>query len=199
MQRGSSCYLHSGSCKQARKFAYLSAFPPWKDFAFSHKSCFVNYNPWIVLVAIYTMHSEKQETFWLQWTYSVCTIPWEELFPAFSEAQWDDEQGRKKQKSHQKETGREGRIIIFLHLRVISEPDRSPHFPPEQHVWNEAFSHQSCSLLNGTITCVSSLPTQVQKVHLMDQNFMKLQLVFTPQPYTGDTYLFISSAYSFAT
>lgn len=46
----------------------IGAFPLWKDSACSHKSCFVIYNPWIVLVAIYTMHSEKQETFWLQWT-----------------------------------------------------------------------------------------------------------------------------------
>lgn len=52
------------------------------------------YDPWIVLVAIYTVHSEKQETFWLQWTYSVLTILWEELFPAYSEAGWEHAQSR---------------------------------------------------------------------------------------------------------
>lgn len=95
LQHGLSVYLQCGSCKQVRKFAYLQQhFPSWKEFASSHKSCFAIYNPWIVLVAIYTVHSEKQETFWLQWTYSACTIPWEELFPAFSEADWEPAQGR---------------------------------------------------------------------------------------------------------
>lgn len=54
---------------------------------------FAIYNPWIVLAAIYTVHSEKQETFWLHWAYSVCTIPWEEVFPPFSQADADRKQG----------------------------------------------------------------------------------------------------------
>lgn len=40
------------------------------------------------------MHSEKQETFWLHWTYYVCTIPWEEWFPAFSEADSNHQKGQ---------------------------------------------------------------------------------------------------------
>ena len=72
----------------------IAAFPSWKDVASSHKSCFAIYDPWIVLVAIYTLHSEKQETFWLQWTESVCTILREALFPAYSEADWEHAQGR---------------------------------------------------------------------------------------------------------
>lgn len=54
---------------------------------------FAIYDPWIVLAAIYTVHSEKQETFWLHWTYSVCTIPWEEVFPPVSQADADHKQG----------------------------------------------------------------------------------------------------------
>lgn len=53
-----------------------SVFPSWKVCASSRKSCYAIFcNPWIVLVAIYTVHSGKQETFWLQWTYSARTIP----------------------------------------------------------------------------------------------------------------------------
>lgn len=44
-------------------------FPPGEQKASSQESCLAVYDPWIVLAAIYTPHSEKQETFWLQWTY----------------------------------------------------------------------------------------------------------------------------------
>lgn len=95
LQHGLSLFLQCGSCKQVRKFACLEQhFPLGKILHPLISPVFAIYNPWIVLVAIYTVHSEKQETFWLHWTYSACTIPWEELFPAFAEADSDHEQGQ---------------------------------------------------------------------------------------------------------
>lgn len=52
------------SCKQVRIFAYLhNHFPHGKTLHPFASRVFAIYNPWIVLAAIYTMHSEKQETF----------------------------------------------------------------------------------------------------------------------------------------
>lgn len=83
------------NCKQVRMFAYLHHhFPHGKILHPFASRVFAIYNPWIVLAAIYTVHSEKQETFWLHWTYSVCTIPWEEAFPPFSQADADHKQSR---------------------------------------------------------------------------------------------------------
>lgn len=91
MQR--ALILHHVSCKQVIMFAYLHHhFPHGKILHPFASGVFAIYNPWIVLAAIYTMHSEKQETFWLHWTYSVCTIPWEEVFPPFSQADADHKQ-----------------------------------------------------------------------------------------------------------
>lgn len=91
MQR--ALILHHVSCKQVRMFAYLHHhFPHGKILHPFASRVFAIYNPWIVLAAIYTVHSEKQETFWLHWTYSVCTIPWEEVFPPFSQADADHKQ-----------------------------------------------------------------------------------------------------------
>lgn len=85
--------LHHVNCKQVRMFAYLHHhFPLGKILHPLASRVFAIYNPWIVLAAIYTVHSEKQETFWLHWTYSVCTIPWEEVFPPFSQADADHKQ-----------------------------------------------------------------------------------------------------------
>lgn len=85
------CYV---GCKQVRNVAYLWHHFLLGKFLHAFASCvFAVYNPWIVLASIYTVHSEKQETFWLHWTYSVCTIPWEEVFPPFSQADADHKQG----------------------------------------------------------------------------------------------------------
>lgn len=75
-------------------FAYLQHhFPLGRILHPFASRVFAIYDPWIVLAAIYTVHSEKQETFWLHWTYSVCTIPWEEVFPPVSQADDDHKQG----------------------------------------------------------------------------------------------------------
>lgn len=78
LQLGSSIDLHWSADTDALNGSTSllpAAFPTWRDFASPHESCCVTSNPWIVLVAIYTTHSDKQEAFWMQWTYSARTIP----------------------------------------------------------------------------------------------------------------------------
>lgn len=75
--------LKASSCKQKCLLTYSSIFLWGQKTASSHKSCCAVYDPWIVLVAIYIVHSEKQETLIAMNTFRVHNAACEEkLFPA---------------------------------------------------------------------------------------------------------------------